>query len=167
MVVVDPQRYHHQLLSNSGLIPLLGSSSQMCDFCDRGRPDKTRWALNHQYFVLQHSHTGWELSSAATASGGSGCCAWSSASCGPQQLTSPCQRLPKQCSVQPSIRSLFNCLCFPKHSLWRISHFIGCKQTHTVLHSLLWLKATSCTQRLFLWPSGSFILVWQPKGTLM
>lgn len=60
MVVVHPQRYHQQLPSHSGIIPFPGPSSQMCDFCDRGRADRTRRALNHQYFLLQHAHTGWD-----------------------------------------------------------------------------------------------------------
>lgn len=137
MVVVDPQRYHHQLLSNSGLIPFLGPSSQMCDFLteeELTRQDE-HWVTNTLYSsTLTQAEI---VSSAAKISGGSGCSAWSAASCGPQQLTSPCQRLPKWCSVQPSIHSLFNCLCFPKLSLWYISHCRGYKQTHTVLHSAL------------------------------
>lgn len=107
------------------------------------------------------------MPSAINVSGGCVCPAWSSASCGPQQLTSPCQRLPKRCSVQPWIHSLFNCLCFPKLSLWCGSHFRGCKQIHIVLHSALAQGYFLHMQRLFLWPSGSFMLAGQPKETLM
>lgn len=48
-----------------------------------------------------------------------------------------------------------------------ISHTVGAISRLTQYYTQLWLKATSCTQRLFLWPSGFFILVWQPKETLM